>query len=243
MSRAALPGQERPCELGVATHLAALEAVIGPPAGLRIVDIGCGEGALARALAERGAEVTGIDPFIEPHPWTEAGPGRFRILRAGGEALPLADGGMDLALFIFSLHHLPMALLPTALDETRRVLGPAGRLYVAEPLAEGPHHELVSSFHDESAVRAEAAAILAREAPRLFARHRRFAYTDRREYPGFDGFAARMIANRRFNGYETEDVLADGVRRRFTAIAARTGGVFDQPVRVDVFEDGRAAPA
>ncbi|MFC6050724.1 class I SAM-dependent methyltransferase, partial [Methylobacterium hispanicum] len=33
-----------------------------PIEGRRILDIGCGSGVLARALAERGAAVTGIDP-------------------------------------------------------------------------------------------------------------------------------------------------------------------------------------
>lgn len=34
---------------------------IGPVSGLRVLDLGCGEGGYARALAERGAYVTAID--------------------------------------------------------------------------------------------------------------------------------------------------------------------------------------
>ena len=42
-------------DLGTLSHLDALLATVGPVRGLRILDIGCGEGHLARALAEQGA--------------------------------------------------------------------------------------------------------------------------------------------------------------------------------------------
>ena len=44
-----------------------LEAV-GDVTGLKVIDLGCGEGRFSRMLAERGAGVTGVDfcePFIE----------------------------------------------------------------------------------------------------------------------------------------------------------------------------------
>jgi ubiquinone/menaquinone biosynthesis C-methylase UbiE len=44
-------------ELAIATVLALLPAVTGEP----VLDLGCGEGAMARALAKRGAQVTGVD--------------------------------------------------------------------------------------------------------------------------------------------------------------------------------------
>jgi 2-polyprenyl-3-methyl-5-hydroxy-6-metoxy-1,4-benzoquinol methylase len=34
---------------------------IGPARGLRILDVGCGDGVLATRLAQAGARVTGID--------------------------------------------------------------------------------------------------------------------------------------------------------------------------------------
>ena len=240
--------------LGRVTQLEALLAACGAAEGRRIVDIGCGEGGLARALAERGAEVTGIDPFIDGADWTGLGRGRVRLLRRGGEALPFQDASTDLVLFVFSLHHLPRPAQSASLAEARRVLrdggllyvaeplaeGPFHELYVAEPLAEGPFHEVVSCFHDETAVRAEAAALLAAEAPALFAEHRRLAYVEPRRYADFDSFAARMITNTRFNGYRAEDVLAPAVRQRFQALLARTGGVFNQPVQIDLYGARRA---
>ena len=40
---------------------AALLDLLGPPAGLRVLDIACGHGRLTRELARRGAVVTGAD--------------------------------------------------------------------------------------------------------------------------------------------------------------------------------------
>lgn len=40
---------------------AALLELLGPPAGLRILDVACGHGRVTRELARRGADVTGID--------------------------------------------------------------------------------------------------------------------------------------------------------------------------------------
>jgi SAM-dependent methyltransferase len=40
---------------------AALLDLLGPPAGLRVLDVACGHGRLTRELARRGADVAGVD--------------------------------------------------------------------------------------------------------------------------------------------------------------------------------------
>jgi ubiquinone/menaquinone biosynthesis C-methylase UbiE len=222
-------------DLGTISHLDALLATVGPVEGLRILDIGCGEGKLSRALAKLGAHVTGYDPFIEGTALTQHGAGSYRLVRAPADALPEADHQADLALFVFSLHHVPGAKLQTALAEARRVLKAAGRLYVAEPLAQGPHQYIMELFHDETAVRKAAADALARFARPQFADDRVAQYSDERAYGDFDTFAERMIANMRFNGYSKEAVLAPPVRERFEEALAVHGGKFAQPVRIDCF--------
>lgn len=224
-----------PRDLGPISHLDALLATVGAVEGLRILDIGCGEGGLSRALAKRGARVTGYDPFIAETEPTVAGPGSYQLRRAAADAIPEPDHEADLVLFVFSLHHVPAAKLKGALIEARRVLKPSGRLYVAEPLAQGPHQYIMELFHDETAVRSEAAAALARFARPEFAADQISTYTDQRKYPDFDFFAERMIANMRFNGYTREAVLAPAVRVRFDEAFAAHGDVFDQPVRIDCF--------
>ena len=39
----------------------ALLDLLGPPAGLRVLDVACGHGRITRALARRGADVVGVD--------------------------------------------------------------------------------------------------------------------------------------------------------------------------------------
>jgi ubiquinone/menaquinone biosynthesis C-methylase UbiE len=222
-------------DLGTKSHLDALLATVGPVTGLRVIDIGCGEGRMARALAELGADVTGYDPFIEETEKTSHGAGSIRLARAAADAIPEADHSADLVLFIFSLHHVPGAKLSGALGQARRILRPAGRLYVAEPLAQGPHQYVMELFHDETAVRRAAAEALVHFAQPRFAVDKVSTYAEARRYSHFDVFAERMIANMRFNGYSKEAVLAPAVRRRFDETHAANGGNFDQPVRIDCF--------
>jgi ubiquinone/menaquinone biosynthesis C-methylase UbiE len=222
-------------DLGAKSHLDALLATIGPVSGLEIVDVGCGEGHLTRALAALGARVTGCDPFVSDVDWAPHGGGSFRLVKASAEALPLPDAGADLVLFVFSLHHVPAAKLDGALAEARRVLRPSGRLYVAEPVAEGPHQHIMELFHDETSVRRGAAEALARSAKPNFAGDHVSRYIDARRFEDFDDFAGRMIANMRFNGYTKDAVLAPAVRERFAKTFAAHGGKFDQPVRIDYF--------
>src|SRR6185437_13885176 len=207
-------------DLGKMSHLDALLASVGPVAGLAVADIGCGEGALARALAARGAIVTGYDPFMAPTEHVAAGNGSWRIERAPADALPAADGSFDLVAFVFSLHHVPGDKLAGAMTE---------------PLAQGPHQRIVELFHDETPVRAAARAALDRHAAPLFGRQDVSSYVDVRRYPDFDSFAARMIANMRFNGYTEAAVLAPVVRARFAETDAAHRGEFDQPVRIDLY--------
>jgi SAM-dependent methyltransferase len=222
-------------DLGTASHLDALLATVGSVARRRILDIGCGEGGLTRALAKLGAHVTGYDPFIAETTPTELGAGSYRLGRAAAGAIPEPDHEADLVLFVFSLHHVPGEKLSGVLAEARRLLRPSGRLYVAEPLAQGPHHYVMELFHDETAVRKAAADALAAFARPNFAAHQFQTYSEPRSFADFESFAARMIANMRFNGYTREAVLAPAVRCRFDETFAAHGGRFDQPVRIDCF--------
>lgn len=155
----------------VTTDLAVL-ARLAPTAGRDVVDIGCGPGALARALVRAGARVVGVeiseaqlaaaraaDAAEGEQPGTSAdtdGEARPRYLVGRAQALPLEDASMDLAVFMRSLHHVPPTDLMLALAEARRVLRPDGWLYVAEPLTEGSFFELTSLVEDEIEVRAAA---------------------------------------------------------------------------------------
>ena len=46
---------------GLSPRLAQILAALPPCDGLRVIEVGCGPGALARAMARRGATVLGLD--------------------------------------------------------------------------------------------------------------------------------------------------------------------------------------
>jgi SAM-dependent methyltransferase len=131
--------------------------------GSDVVDVGCGGGALVRALAERGARAVGIetsDGQLESARAHGPAPGvSYAVGRA--EALPLPAESADAVVFMRSLHHVPAAGHGPALAEALRVLRPGGALYVAEPLPEGDYFTLTSMIEDELEVRTAAQRTLA----------------------------------------------------------------------------------
>ncbi|SCB27575.1 class I SAM-dependent methyltransferase [Rhizobium multihospitium] len=106
----------------------AILSLAGDVAGFRVLDAGCGGGAHAAALVDRGAVLTGVD--------ASAGlleiarrrlEGRARLLLADlNERLPFEDGAFDLIVASLVMHYLRDWSRP--LSEFRRVLSDGGRL-------------------------------------------------------------------------------------------------------------------
>ena len=95
--------------------------------GRRTLDVGCGTGAFAAALAKRGGKVWGVDASPEMLAQAQAKETRARFKEASAEALPFKDGWFERVVMRLSLHHLDR---PRALREAVRVLVPGGRLVV-----------------------------------------------------------------------------------------------------------------
>lgn len=114
-----------------------IEAELGSiPDGARVLDVGCGGGQMARALAQRRPDlhVTGIDLSADQvrRARRRAGDIADRVEFVQGSALdlPFPDADFDAVYSIASIKHWPD---PAAgLAECARVLRPGGQLLVAE---------------------------------------------------------------------------------------------------------------
>jgi ArsR family transcriptional regulator len=102
-----------------------------------VADLGCGTGAVAQALAPFVRQVIAVDESS-----AMLGAARKRLHGAGNvdlrngrlEALPLADGEVDVALLFLVLHYA--AEPAKVIAEAVRVLRPGGRLLVLDMM---PH--------------------------------------------------------------------------------------------------------
>ncbi|NTE65157.1 class I SAM-dependent methyltransferase [Agrobacterium tumefaciens] len=106
----------------------AILSMVGGVNGYRVLDAGCGGGAHAAALLDRGAILTGIDSSAGLLEITQRRlGGRAQLLLADlNEVLPFEDGAFDLILASLVMHYLPDWSLP--LSEFNRLLSDGGRL-------------------------------------------------------------------------------------------------------------------
>ena len=131
----------RPATLSVLERIApAVES-----GATRILDVGCGTGALAAAAVDRWSTVTltGLDVSAgmlavadrELAALPADARERISLVQAPADRLPFADGAFDLVVSSFVLQLVASPY--RALREARRVLAPGGRLAVATWLAGG----------------------------------------------------------------------------------------------------------
>lgn len=97
-------------------------------AGKTVLDLGCAGGFMAEALAQRGADVTGIDPAVGAIDAARAH-ARQGGMRIGydvgvGEALPYDSASFDAVVCVDVLEHV--SDLDKVLSEVERTLRPGG---------------------------------------------------------------------------------------------------------------------
>ena len=102
----------------------------------RILEIGCGTGSLAIALAEAvpGGEVVGVD--IDPKALAIAaskrGADRVRWMRGDATDLPVDAGVFDIVAISLVMHHLMPKQQPEALRQAIKALRPGGVLHIID---------------------------------------------------------------------------------------------------------------
>lgn len=114
-----------------ATFAEQLLDVLAPAPGTRVLDVGCGRGAIALAAAARGCEVTAVDAaprmvalLAEEHP-------ELDVREMDAHELDLPDKSYDLVTGGFVAHLVNDRSRMMA--ELRRVLRPGGRVALTVP--------------------------------------------------------------------------------------------------------------
>jgi SAM-dependent methyltransferase len=107
---------------------------IVPPPGRQTLEIGCGEGRVARDLKARGHRVVAIDSSPTLLRYAKEADPDSRYELADAATLPFADGSFDQVVAYNSL--MDVADMPAAVGEAARVLEPGGQfcICVTHPL-------------------------------------------------------------------------------------------------------------
>lgn len=220
---------------GTSTDLAVLERLVDVKR-CSLVDVGCGAGDLARALAESGATVLAVEPDPVQAKRNRGAPefAGVTFAEARAEALPVEDATVDGVIFGRSLHHVPAAEMRAALAESRRALVPGGFVYVLEPVMEGTFSTVIAPFHDETEVRRQAREALL-DCASLFDGEREVHYDVEIRFASHDVFVEHFTSLG-YNSYDAGAVNSESVKRLFESGRTSHGDyAFVQPMRVNLF--------
>ncbi|AEE47225.1 class I SAM-dependent methyltransferase [Cellulomonas fimi] len=123
---------------GVRRRHARLVALAEVRPGDRVLDLGCGTGAVAVRVARTvpGAHVTGLDPDLPALRRAARAARRARVpltlVRGYGQSLPLPDASVDRVVSSLALHHVPADARAATAAEIARVLRPGGTVTVLD---------------------------------------------------------------------------------------------------------------
>ncbi len=208
------------------------------PRGKRVLELGCGDAAMTRLLAEDlgAAEVvaTEVDRIQHEKNLQITGLPSVSFRYGGAEAIADPDQSYDLVFLFKSWHHVPLPLMGQALGEIRRVLKPGGLAYFSEPVYWGPFNEILRLVNDERQVREAAFAALeegvASGAWELAAE--RFFHVPGR-YESWEAFEARFL-HVTHTPLDIDAARYAAIRAAFLAHLTPEGAHFLKPHRVDL---------
>ncbi len=210
----------------------------------RIVDVACGDGALAFALAKRGASVMGIqsDPVQAKINRTLGSFQQVTLVEGYAQNLPQNDGTVDCVIFADCLSRIDAHDMDDCLAEACRVLKENdGLLYVLEKDTSGLFDGIIRMFDDQSAVRASASDALLRMPQNIFASAREVHYGLKQRFPDFGSFVTKFMAAENIS-YGLEDVNNGDVNAFFEQGKKGAGYEFELEMRVNLFRTGPVPP-
>lgn len=203
-----------------------------------ILELGCGKADHSRqiAIAHPASTLVAaeVDQIQHERNLAAERPPNLTFASFGAEAIGLADASVDVVLMFKSLHHVPAAMLDTALAEVRRVLRPGGLAYLSEPLYAGAFNELIRIFNDEAVVRQAAFdAVVRAVRAGTFELVSETFFNVPLHYADFSVFEARHFVVT-FAERTVTDAQARQVRAKFDTYRGPDGVRLTQSMRVDL---------
>ena len=229
--------------LGVSTDLQVIDRFLNVRDSF-LVDAGCGNMGLSRALAQRGASVLGIDPDpVQAKNNQQADTvANVGFAQTGADAIPVENSSVDGILFPYSLHHIPANRYPAVFEELFRVLKADGFIYVMEPVASGKLNEVMRLFHDEAQARQVAQEALDTLAIPYFADVDTIDYRISIQYNSWEEYANRYASKSYNTHYSEAQVRDDAVKHRFLELGEPTNFMFESPMRVTHLRNANRTP-
>jgi ubiquinone/menaquinone biosynthesis C-methylase UbiE len=208
--------------------------------GKHILELGCGNAEITRDIATSGADrkITALEVDEIAHEKnlqiTDLPNVTFGL--SGAQAIPLEDESVDVAFMFKSLHHVPLALMEPSMREIRRVLKPAGLVYISEPVFAGDFNEILRLFHDEQQVREAAFSIIKKVVDEgLFNLVEETFFNSPMKFENFTDFENKVL-NVTHTNHALDEDLYKLVKQRFEEHAGDHGARFLMPVRVDLLQ-------
>jgi len=230
---------DRPDAYTSATEQEMMERLL-PLERARVLELGCGAAWITRQLALKYpqsrflcTEVDGIQ-----HEKNLAAPvsSNLEFRLGGAEAIDVPDASIDILWMLKSLHHVPVELMRTAMQEIIRVLKPGGLAYFCEPVYSGEFNALLSLIHDEKQVR-EAAFEAIRWLVASGAMHLKGEYFFNVPacYDSWATFEDRFL-NITHTQLSIDASCYEKIKQTFLSHLGSQGALFDKPHRVDLLQ-------
>ena len=205
-----------------------------------ILELGCGSAEITRNIATSGVnrKITALEVDQIAHEKnlqiTDL-PNVFFAL-SGAQEIPLEDESVDVVFMFKSLHHVPLELMQQSLQEIRRVLKPAGLVYISEPVFAGDFNEILRLFHDEQKVR-QAAFNTVKNAVQegLFDLVKQTFFNSPMKFENFSEFENNTI-KATHSSHKLDEKLYKLVKQQFEKHLGDDGAHFLIPIRVDLLQ-------
>ncbi len=205
-----------------------------------ILELGCGNASKTQGIASRGFDRKVIACEVdeiqhEKNLQLEIDNIVFRSF--GAQKIDIEDNSVDIVFMFKSFHHIPIELMDEALVEIKRVLKPSGLLYISEPLFYGDQNKLISMFHDEEYVRAEAFRVIKKSVDNgEFKLFNEVFFNNEISYSSFEEFQERQM-DLSYNGKSNiSNELMENIKKEFMKFYKDGEAKFLKPNRVDILQ-------